>query len=252
MRIILIGICLFGIILVQAEPADPKQLFDEANAAFQQDNHSLAIQKYQQLVETGITNSEIYYNLGNCYFREQQIGKAILHYERAKVLAPRDKDILHNLEVAKSHLKDELEVLPAFFLNRWWKSLRTIFSVTVWSVLGIIMLWLAIAGLALWLVGASRSHRKWGFSAGWLFLFISILPFALAFSKSAFQKDSGTAIIMQEEIPLRSAPDEESAEIILLHEGTKVVFLDAIGAWHKISLSDGEVGWLPDSALEEI
>ena len=194
----------------------------------------------------------MYYNLGNSYYREGQKAKAILYYERALKIDPNDEDTQHNLKVARRSLLDNLEVLPSFFLSRWWNGLRQAMGSGAWSIFGILLVWLGIGGIILWIWGDSRKKKKLGFVLGLCLIALSLLPFSLANSRNAYEQNTGYAIVMEEAIDLRSAPDSESANILQIHEGLKVALLDRIGEWYKVKLENGEQGWLPQEAVEEI
>ena len=115
-----------------------------------------------------------------------------------------------------------------------------------------IFFWLGMGGLMLWLAGRSRQQKKTGFIFGLLLITISLLPFYLAFDRKKQESNSGLAVIMAAEVNLRSAPDESSAAVLLLHEGTSVDLTDQIGEWYKVELQNGEQGWLPKRKLEKI
>jgi len=228
------------------------QQFENANKAYNDKKFDEAIAAYETIIEQGFQSEELYYNLANCYFKKKQTAKAILNYERALIIDPNDEDILHNLNVTRSFLKDDISVIPPFFLARWWGGLRRQLSSTSWGIVGILVLWLGIGGLILWLIGKTRALKKKGFLAGIALVLLSIVPFFLAMNQAKLEKNSSRAIIMKSEIPLRSAPDELSTELILLHEGTKVEILDLIGSWNKVRLENGEQGWLPLDVIEQI
>ena len=227
-------------------------LIDQANEAYQTGDYNSALQKYEQLLNEGYNSADLYYNLGNTYFRLNQPGSAILYFEKAALLEPGDKDIIHNLEVVKKTLPDQLDVISDFFVLEWWDETRNICSPTQWAVIGLLLLWAGIGGLVLWFRGKNRQARKQGFVAGIVLLLLSILPFALGFSAAQYQKDSQKAVIMVEQVNLKSAPDEVSEDLMELHEGTCLQILDEIGEWKKIRLSNGEEGWLETKVLEKI
>jgi uncharacterized protein YgiM (DUF1202 family) len=156
------------------------------------------------------------------------------------------------LKVVQKALPDQFDVIPDFFVTRWWRESQKIASPGGWGILGLLILWSGIAGLILWLRGRNRKIRKQGFIAGVILLLISILPFSLGFSVAKNLKDSKRAVIMVRQINLKSAPDEVSENLLELHEGTSLWILDEIGAWKKIRLSNGEKGWLETKVLAKI
>ncbi len=232
--------------------ANPTEKFDQANKSYQAKKYSESIQLYENLRKEGYQSLELYYNLGNSYYQNNQIGSAILNYERALTVDKGNKDVLFNLELARARQKDELSAIPGFFLSRWWNGLQNMATSTTWGVIGLLLLWIGIGGLVFWLLGKERVVRKKGFLAGLSILGLCILPFLFSFGKKKIEQDSGVAILIEKEIPVRSAPDEESVEVLLLHEGAKLDVLDQIGEWYKVRLINGEEGWLPIGSLEKI
>ncbi len=231
---------------------NPQELFDKANTHFQNGNYIQAIQAYDSLLTKGFISKEVYYNLGNTYLKIEDLGNAVLNYERALLQKPGYKDARNNLSYARSMLIDDLETISPFFLKKWWDSLRQSASSTTWSIVALLILCSGIIGWIVWQFSGNRLKRKQGFFAGLILILISILPFALAASRSAFEYHSGQAIILEKEVALRIAADVRSREIYLLHEGTKVELIDEIETWKKVKLTNGEEGWLFGEALEEI
>lgn len=223
--------------------------FQTANAAYENKQYPKAIAGYTALLEAGYQSAELHYNLANAYYRTGELGQAVLHYERALRLAPNDKDIVHNLEVVRRQVEAERPAIEGF---RLWTNTLRLFSSDGWGALGLFILWLGVAGLVLWQIGKTREYRKWGFLAGVVLLFLSLLPFALAYFRSEADTNHNQAIVLQSQVMLRSAPDEQSQEVKPVFEGAKVQLLDVIGNWHKVQASDGEEGWLPDGTFERI
>lgn len=245
-------VLLLASLYASARSLEPEQLMEEANEAYQAKAYEEAIEGYEAIAAAGYESAALYYNLGNSYYRSGELGRAVLNYERARLLAPRDPEIRHNLEVVRREIPDQLEQVPEFFLSRWWRIWREALSPGAWGVLGLLLLWAGIGGLALWLLGPRRQYRKWGFVAGVALLMLSVLPFALGAGRQAYRIDTDVAVILSENVVLRSAPDPQSQSILTLHEGLTVDLLDTIGDWYKVRLSDGEQGWLPMEALEEV
>lgn len=227
-------------------------IFEAANEKYQAGDFDAAIQQYEQLIAEGYLVAELHYNLGSAYFRKNDLTNAVLHFEKAAVLNPGDSNTEYNLELVKSKLPDQFEVIPDFFMSRWRNSLQDLFRPNTWGILGLLLLWTGIAGLIVWFKGNSRELRKQGFTAGILLLIVSLLPFFLGFGAAKKRANSQRAVVMVSETPLKSAPDELSEEVLLLHGGTTLSILDQIGDWKKIRLSNGEEGWLETTSLEVI
>lgn len=232
--------------------ANPQDNFQKANDAYQKNDYATATKLYEMVLQDGFISKELYYNLGNCYYKVKQLSKARLNFERALLLAPADSDIQHNLKILRQDLVDEIEEIPPFFLKKWWLSTSRLLGSTVWSILALLTMWLGIAGLVFWLIGKTRQQRKRAFLGGLVLLALSLLCYALGNTRVALEQDSGQAVIMPKEIALRSAPDGDSKIILQLHEGTKVSTEDQLQEWYKVRLANGEVGWLPMHTVERI
>jgi DNA uptake lipoprotein len=248
--ILLIAKLLFCLLLFGAQELD--QQFKNANDAYAAKQYAEAIQLYESILKQDLHSPEIYYNLGNSYYKTQQKGRAVLNYERGLYIAPHNEDLRYNLNLVNSELLDDFSLIPSFFLSRWWNHAVQLASSQTWTILGLLLLWLGIGGLVLWVLGEERNQKKKGFIIGLAALLLCLLPFALAVGKAQFDEDSGVAILLEREASLRSAPDAESNEILLLHEGIKMSILDEIGEWDKVRLSNGEEGWLPKEMIERI
>jgi tetratricopeptide (TPR) repeat protein len=223
--------------------------FEAANMAYQKKEYQAAIDGYAELLNNGQESTALHYNLANAYYRTNELGPAILHYERALRLSPNDKDIAHNLEVARAKVPGEGADIQGF--KEWTTALRT-FSSDGWGGVGLVLIWLGVAGLVLWQTGKSRTYRKWGFLAGVTLLVLSLLPFTMAYLRSQTDANHDQAIVVQEQAVLHSAPDEKSQEVKPISEGAKVQVLDVIGEWYKVQANDGEQGWLPGGVFERI
>jgi tetratricopeptide (TPR) repeat protein len=232
--------------------ADTKEMLQSANESYRSNNFAQAIETYEAILDQGFESKAIYYNLGNAYYRQNQLGKAILNYERAQIKAPKDADIKHNLKVARQQLKGDLEVLPEFFLTHWWHNTRMGLSASGWGIVALLLLWLGLAGLIVWILVPTRKHKKLGFVLGILLLILFVLPFSLALSRASFEKNTEVAIVTEPEAILRAGPDEESTTVLELQEGTKVFLLDQIDNWYRVRLSNSEEGWLLAEKMEEI
>jgi len=225
------------------------EAFQTANEAYRNENFTAAIGGYEKLLAEGYQSAELEYNLGNAYYRTNEIGEAILHYERTLRLNPGDKDVQHNLRIARQAVAGGAVNVLEF---RAWKRVVHALTANGWSVLGLGLLWLAGAGFIMWQIAKARKYRKWGFVVGVALLVLSVLPFIMAELRSEDDATHDQAIILQTQVVLHSAPDPQSQEVQPIYEGAKVQLLDTIDNWYKIQLVDGEQGWLPEGAFERI
>ncbi|MDX1940653.1 MAG: tetratricopeptide repeat protein [Saprospiraceae bacterium] len=243
-------IVLLGTIAWATTP--PSQQLQDANAAYRAGDFAKACAQYDSLIKQGYHSEALYYNLGNSYYRTGKLGKAILFYQRALLLDPNDADTQHNLQVVQSHLQNDIEALSPFFLTKWFNNLSLELSTNTWSILALMSLWLGIVGLAFWLLGKVRRIKKNGFIAGVLLILLSFIAFAIAGHRARLENDSQRAVVLQPKASLHSSPDAQSAVIIEIYEGITLDLLDKIGDWYKVSLPNGEEGWLLKGSFERI
>ncbi len=254
MRVVLnILFCTFFLVLSFYAKADNgSDMFIKANELYSAEDYTAAIEAYNNILETGHESAALHYNLGNAYYKFNQLGEAILHYEKAALLSPYDEDIQFNLKIARQHTIDNISEIKPFFLARWWAGLRDSFSSNTWCIIGVSLFWIGIGGLIFWLIGQTRTLKKQGFLAGISAVVLSLFILTIAWQKSEIESDSGFAIIFKEQVALKNAPDNASGDILTLHEGTKVELLDKIGEWYKVRLMNGEQGWMEVDVVEKI
>ena len=124
--------------LQQVEVLDNNALWNSANQAYIDGDFLSAVKLYSAIENRGFYSARLYYNLGNAYFKSGELGKAILYYNRALVISPSMEDAKHNLEIAEAQTKDNISVVPEFFLNRWMRLLRSSITCTAWSILSVV------------------------------------------------------------------------------------------------------------------
>lgn len=232
---------------------NPEKTFQEANQAYEQKDYEQAITLYEQLLAEDYRSEALLYNLGMACLEKKQMGKAVLYLERALLIRPGDEDIQHNLKIIKTqYLQDQLDVIPESFLIRWWKNAYQLMSSQAWTILSVLFVWLAMAGLSIWRIGKSRSSRKWGFFVGVSLFLVSIIFGNLAYSRYSFEFDNGRGVVMPLESSFRIAPDSESEVLMALHAGTSCKILSELNSWYKIRLSDGQIGWMQKSEISLI
>ena len=215
-------------------------------------DYASAIQIYEDLLQQG-ESADLYYNLGNSYYKTDNIAKAILNYERALLLKPGDNDIRFNLDLARSKTVDKVEPAPEIFFVTWIKSLINCMGVNAWSKLGITFFILLIISLSIFIFGKKLFIKKIGFISS-IILFIFVVLTNIFASQ---QKDSlinrTNAIIINPSVTVKSTPNESGTDLFILHEGQKIQVTDnSMKEWKEIKLEDGNVGWVPANVIEII
>ena len=230
----------------------PEALWEQAAAAYNNANYDQAIEAYMAILSQGLHSAKLYYNLANAHFKKNELGKAILYYNRALRLKPGDEDIRHNLEYAESSTKDSIEEIPEFFLTTWVRAIRLTLSGNTWTILSLVMLALALGMALLFLLSQRLSLRKTGFymMSAAAVLFIITTLFAISDRKTNVGHTE--AIVMSSSVSIKSSPDRAATELFVLHEGTKLTIGDTIEGWAEVRIADGRKGWIETSRIEKI
>jgi tetratricopeptide (TPR) repeat protein len=229
--------------------AQVDQWFAEGNEAYNEGDYDQALMMYGNIEGEGVESADLYYNLGNTYYKMRQYPQAILYFEKALKLAPGDEDIRTNLEIANLAVVDKINVLPQSFIERWWNSLRNALSADGWAWVSIVAFALVLLCLFVFLMARRAGWRKTGFFAGLLLLVCLVLSVVFAFEKYQDLKHQDEAIVMTPTVTVKSSPSENSVDLFVLHEGTKVRIMDTSNGWNKIKIADGSIGWLQAEAM---
>ena len=224
----------------------------KANEAYAQEDYIKAIELYEQTAREHGVSSDLYYNLGNAYYKHNEFAKAILNYERALLLNPGNEDARFNLDMANTHIVDKIDPVGRFFLSVWIDTMRSYLSSNTWAVIGIIAFFLFIGGCYLYLFTRSVPLKKIGFFGGIVVLLIAIMVNCFAWGLNEKKEIRNEAIVFDATVSVKSSPAESGTDLFVLHEGTKVVVLSKVGEWSEVKISDGNRGWLPSAAIEII
>lgn len=224
----------------------------QANEAYAQEDYIKAIELYEQTAREYGVSSDLYYNLGNAYYKHNEFAKAILNYERALLLNPGDEDARFNLDMANTRIVDKIDPVGRFFLSVWFDSLRSFLSSNTWAVIGVVTFLLFIVGCYLYLFSRAVVVKKIGFFGGIVILLISIMANWFAWGLSNKVENRDAAIVFAPTVSVKSSPAESGTDLFVLHEGTKVLIMSKVGEWFEVKISDGNRGWLPASTIEII
>ena len=225
---------------------------NNADTEYQKGNYQQAIRDYEEILKNG-ESAEIYFNLGNAYYRTDNITKAVLNYERARLLSPGDDDINFNLQFARSKTIDKITPQSEMFFVTWYKSLVNFTSVDNWAKTGILCIVMALLLVLLYLFGPQLMLRKIGFFGGLAFFVIFLLSNLFAFQQKQALDNRTGAIIMAPSVNVKKTPAKNSTDQFVLHEGTRVDIIDkGMTDWRCIRVGDGREGWIETKAIEEI
>ena len=223
-----------------------------ADDEYAKGNYQQAIKDYQEILKTGVS-SEIYYNLGNAYYRTDNITQALLAYERALQLSPGDNDIRFNLQYARSKTIDKITPETEMFFVTWYNSLVNFTSVDRWANTAIVSIVMALLLILVFLFAPQMSARKSGFYGSAVFLLLFAFANLFAFQQKHELETKQGAIVIAPTVNVKKTPAASGTDVFVIHEGTRVDITDrGMKQWRGIKLADGREGWLKTSQIEEI
>ncbi|MBQ0085271.1 MAG: BatD family protein [Prevotella sp.] len=224
----------------------------EADTAFVREDYKTAIRLYESLVKQG-ENAVLYYNLGNAYYREGNIPRAVLNYERAHLLDPGDEDIRFNLELVRTKTIDRIVPEGEMFFISWYRTMLNWTSVDGWANIGIVAFGLALALFLLYLMISNVWIRRIGFFGSIMMFAVFVLSNIFAYHQSDMLENRNDAVVMSAAASVKSTPAQNGTDLFVIHEGTKVrVIDDSMTDWKEVRLADGKRGWVMKKNIERI
>lgn len=226
--------------------------FETGNDLYQKGKYQEALNAYESVVNNHKQSAELFYNVGNCYYKLNKVAPAIYNYEKALVLKPNDGDVLNNLKFAQKRTIDEIKVIPKVGFGKLLRDFTGIYHYNTWG-------WISIGFSVLFLLSfigyyfsqITVSKRIFFFS---MFVFVIMLMISVAsaiFEKSHFENEK-PAIVFVEMTDVRSEPQKMASTVVVLHEGTKVYVEEAVVGWKKVQLTDGTEGWIESKSIKEV
>ena len=224
----------------------------EADSAYIRGQYQQAIKDYEMLLKQG-ASADLYYNLGNAYYRSENITRAVLNYERALLLSPGDRDVRFNLQIARAKTIDKIVPESEMFFFTWYRSLVSLMSVDAWAWTALIALALLIVLLLVYLFSERIWLRKVGFFGGFVLLILFALSNLFAWQQKQDLLFRKGAIVISPSVTVKSTPAKNGTDLFILHEGTKVSITDGtMKGWMGIRIADGKEGWIESNMIEEI
>lgn len=253
MKKILITICAFLVFgySMSNGASVPQERFEKANQLYTQKEYTEAAGIYQQLINEGYQQPELFINAGNAWYKANKTGMAIYNYERALALDPFNKSATHNLSVANQRVEGYVNDMPLLFFQRWWLHLQHFHTPDGWATGAIILFWLLAAGIVTTLILPSFKPAifRWGIG-GTTLLFLFYVTMGI--TTYVVTQTHNEGIIMGSVVKVKAAPDQESKDMFELHEGVKVRVTDGTREYCKITLPDGKTGWLACAELRRL
>ncbi|MGQ9619469.1 MAG: tetratricopeptide repeat protein [Bacteroidales bacterium] len=230
----------------------PADKFMEGTELYTVGKYQESLDVWLSIYKAGFSSPNLNYNIGNAYFKLNDIPHSILFYERALLLNPANEDIRYNLQVARTYVVDKFNVIPEIFFVTWYNFISLLLSSDTWARLSIGTFILFLSLLSFYLFTAVYRFKITSFWLAMLMLIISIASFSFSLRNKSIVFQGDKAIIMCPQVNGKSSPDNSGTDLFLIHEGTKVSVTDALGDWNEVKLPDGNKGWIPADCLEKI
>lgn len=229
--------------------AQNETLFDQATEAYNVGEYQRAIDYYHEILDNGEHSAALYYNLGNSYYKLNEIAPSIYYYEKALLLKPNDPEIRNNLAYAQNMTLDAIEKLPETGLSKIYANIIGLLSFDQWSYVAIAFMILFVLCYIAFYSFQYSSRKRISFVISIISLILAIISVVFALLQhNKFSADQ-PAIVFAQESSVKSEPNTRSQEAFSLHEGTKLHVIDSLNEWKKIKIADGSTGWIP---LEDI
>lgn len=232
----------YGVDLDQA-----KEIFNQANEAYQNEDYESAKNFYLQL-EDDYASFEYYYNLGNTYYKLNDIPSSILYYEKGHKIDPNNDDLETNLMIVNQSVVDKIDAIPLSEIGGFWDNVISESNLNKWTSVSLVFLFLAFLMFGYYLL---KNKRKLIIGLGSLFLMVAIFGFVLGQLTINRMKTNSEAIIFAKELEVVNQPNGTQVEFVI-HEGTKVQINSFIDDWTEIQLANGNVGWVLKTSYKEI
>ena len=243
-------ICIYLAALLLTLPAlaDEKAL---ADSAYAHEDFTKAAQIYTQLLDSCGSSAQLYYNLGNCYYRQDSIARAILCYERARLLDPADDDVRMNLEMARAKTVDRVMPVNEMFFVALFHRLVLSLSLQTWAWLGLLTFLLMLCAIAAYFFLPTLAGKKAGFTVAVIALLVCVFANLAAYQQLHQLENRTSAVIMSSSVVVKSTPSQTGTDLFILHEGTRVEIDDnSMKEWVEIQMNDGKQGWIRRADIE--
>jgi len=230
----------------------PEDLFREGNSAYNQGDYSRAISYYDSIASQGLHSAELYFNLANAHYKRNAVAPSILNYEKALLLDPDNAQVLNNLKFAQNMTLDRFSPLPESDIKKATDKLLFLTSVRGWSMVVVVGSWLAALFFFFYLKTAYSASKRLFFSGLVLSILCAVLALLFALQQKNTLQRTRPAIVFAQEESFRAEPNLRSEVLLSLHEGTKVFVQEFVEDWVKVRLTNGAVGWMPQSSIQQI
>jgi len=226
--------------------------FNNGVNSYNEGNYNEAINEFKTIIDNGEHSVAVYFNLGNTYYKLNDIANSIYYYEKALKLKQNDTDVLNNLAYSKNMLIDKVGVLPKNQVSEFFKSISNYLDTQQWFILGIIFEYLFLAAFLIYFFNSKSFLKKKYFTISVIFFSVAIVFIFIGINRFENEKNIISAIIFDNEINFRTEPNFRSEVLFNLHKGTKVVLKEELNEWGLVEINDGNKGWIELESIKKI
>jgi tetratricopeptide (TPR) repeat protein len=237
----------------QTTDESAQNVFEIANEMYKKGDYENAIQKYE-FIEKNLKqeSADLYFNLGNSYYKLNKVAPSIFYYEKALLLEPNNKAMKTNLAFAQKRTIDNVKVIEELGINKFIKSVTSIFSINAWTWLSVAFSVLTLLSFVLFLYKEDPNIKRFSFVSIFVALFLVIVSFSSANFLTNYKKKDRPAIVFEDTVDVKAEPKEDSDKAFTLHEGTKVYVKETLDNYKRIHLTDKTEGWVLSSSIREV
>ncbi len=245
--ILFLGLC--SVLLCNAQN---EEFFDQATTAYNAGEYQRAIDFYKDILNNDVHSASVYFNLGNSYYKLNEIAESIYYYEKALLLSPNDNEIKTNLSYAQNMTLDAIDTVPETGISKLYKNITGKLTFDQWSYLAIGAMFIFVLLYIAFYNFNYSARKRWSFIGSLIALFICIIAILFAYIQQKDFEAKKPAIIFAEESSIKAEPNNASAQVFVLHAGTKVNIMEKLNDWNKIQLADGKTGWILENQLKPL
>jgi tetratricopeptide (TPR) repeat protein len=229
-----------------------QELFDRANEEYRQQNYSAAQEIYQVIEDSAWVSAELYLNIGNTFYQQEQLAPSIYYFEKGLLLDPLNQDLAKNLEIANRNTIDQINALPQSVYQKIDRKFFKVLSVRQWAVFTVVVSFVFGLSFLFFHFSVTPTRRRVFFISSIISAAVLLFGLGISFKEYGEFQSNRPAIVFVQEVKVKNAPLENAEDDFLLHEGTKVQVLDQLDLWRKIKIIDGSQGWVTSKSIKEL
>ena len=228
----------------------PEIFFDQGNKAYNLGDYDKAVTQYHEVLKAGFHSSELYFNLANAHYKQNNIAESIYFYEKALQFDANNKEALSNLSFAQQMTIDDIDVVPNSGIKNILNGLVSVMNSDGWGELIVVLIWLTVLFLLVYFFSRNTKTKRVSFVLSFTLSSFILLSFVMGFYAKSLENNNIYAIVFDEEVQVKEEPNLRSSLRFKLHEGTKILLLETLGEWNKIRLTNGQSGWLQSESVK--